>query len=79
MSAADNRGRYSNAVISITVTRDQLPPRWLNLPHEVGRVSENSINNTGVFTIRATDDDLLVCFFSVHIGFDSTLLFLPMV
>jgi protocadherin Fat 4 len=60
VSATDrlgNVGRQTNATIAISITRDEQPPVWKNLPYVIGVVSENAANQSGVYTIKAEDAD----------------------
>ena len=60
IQASDGRGRTSNAVVTITIARDQQPPRFEGTPYRPGRVSENARPRSGVYTVRAVDPDMKV-------------------
>ena len=48
--------RSANVPIRITIKRNQYPPEFQGAPYKQ-TVSENVINGTGIFTVRATDRD----------------------
>ena len=49
--------KTATATMTINVQRNR-PPRFLNLPQDI-TISENLRNNSVIFTVSATDDDLL--------------------
>ena len=57
IQASDGRGKASNATVEVKISRDEQPPAFDNAPYRPDTVSENAANNSGVFTVRATDPD----------------------
>ena len=49
--------RSSEAEVTIRVKFNKFPPKFSNSPY-IQTVSENVRNGTGIFTVRATDEDL---------------------
>lgn len=57
IEASDQRGQTSAATVVIKISRDEQPPRFEGAPYKPGQVSENSANNSGVYTVKCSDPD----------------------
>ena len=62
IEVTDGKGKTAEAVAIIDVARDEQPPVFDGVPYTPGIVSENARNNSGVYTVRASDPDLKVIF-----------------
>lgn len=49
--------KYGEVEVEIAVQRNQFPPEFIGAPYVI-EASENTVNNTGIFTIKAEDEDM---------------------
>ena len=61
--------KYAEATITITVHRNEFMPQWENAPYRQ-TVDEDISNQTGIYTVSATDKDLQETMIYEVIGID---------
>jgi len=62
--ASDPYGKYRDCDISISVSRDENPPVFINRPYKV-KICDDQPLNTTFFSVTALDRDLQVRFYLV--------------